>query len=486
MMSKKIGEKKEHFSIRKLTVGAASVLIGTSLYLGGQKPASVHADSDDGSAKVTAVKTDQTEQKTSLGTEKDSKTLDTDAAKTGTTPAVKEEIKTGVNENKKSATSEETKKGVQSPEQKEPAKAEIGDKNQKDDLNVLSKQILNKQVNTKKSKGQDADSILDECLKESTIRRKIILHKIDGTTSIIDQLGIFYLGEKYVKGKDYNGENGHIQQLYYVISSKLNDSAPTNQKEVYTLNLSDSVNKDEQILKFINKYDSEIINFPGLNIKQPGYKAIRITYNIQEDQWDDINSPKNNWQVLFNAKEVPDQKITNKTVVDQIVVVRYLGSQPTSPSINPNPGTNPAPTEPTQPSPQTKPQPTVAPVHPEKPNEPGNVKPKPEKPAAPSHRTNGSKNNNSGSVKPKAQKSPSKAPVSKSVKRANARIPEAVHTTSQTVAAKAQTPAARPAAKATLPQTSENNSLSKAAILLGGAAAVIGLIGLAATRKHIF
>lgn len=82
-MSQKIGEKKEHFSIRKLTVGAASVLIGTSLYLGGQKPATVHADPDDGSAKVTQVKTNQTEPETSLETKKNSETSDADVIKKG-------------------------------------------------------------------------------------------------------------------------------------------------------------------------------------------------------------------------------------------------------------------------------------------------------------------------------------------------------------------------------------------------------------------
>lgn len=32
--NEKIAERKDHFAIRKLTVGAASVLIGTSLWLG--------------------------------------------------------------------------------------------------------------------------------------------------------------------------------------------------------------------------------------------------------------------------------------------------------------------------------------------------------------------------------------------------------------------------------------------------------------------
>ena len=47
-------QRNNHFSIRKLTVGAASVLLGTSLYLGAQT-SQVHADTVKNDEQVTAV-----------------------------------------------------------------------------------------------------------------------------------------------------------------------------------------------------------------------------------------------------------------------------------------------------------------------------------------------------------------------------------------------------------------------------------------------
>ncbi|MDE7050187.1 MAG: YSIRK-type signal peptide-containing protein, partial [Lactobacillus sp.] len=40
----KFGDRKNHYSIRKLSVGAASVLIGATIYLGGVNAQTVHAD----------------------------------------------------------------------------------------------------------------------------------------------------------------------------------------------------------------------------------------------------------------------------------------------------------------------------------------------------------------------------------------------------------------------------------------------------------
>ncbi|MCZ3581971.1 YSIRK-type signal peptide-containing protein [Lactobacillus gasseri] len=38
MSSNMFGDKHNHYSIRKLSVGAASVLIGATIYLGGKRP----------------------------------------------------------------------------------------------------------------------------------------------------------------------------------------------------------------------------------------------------------------------------------------------------------------------------------------------------------------------------------------------------------------------------------------------------------------
>lgn len=500
-MSQKIGEKKEHFSIRKLTVGAASVLIGTSLYLGGQKPATVHADPDDGSAKVTQVRTDQTEQKTSLGVKKDSETSDADVNKKGTTSAGKEETHYGVNESKKNTASEETK-GVQSSEQKEPAKAETGDKTQKEHLNRIkgNKIQVNSSLkeNDKKSNSQqgldgpkDIDSIknvekiINKYLGTKGVNSPIIVNQIityhnpDGTENTIVRSAAFSLVIGEVKVNYPTNKYGYSYQLHYYAGRSLKGSNSYDYIQVLDPVLNTNGDEEgifDQIVKFKNDCDNQSVTLPSLGITQiKGYTAWSVS--------DTRESGKRELKAILNdAEEIPEWDINDNSIYQHIDIrYRPLPTLPTNPNNNPT-----EPTEPTQPTPQTKPQPTIAPVHPQQPNKPGsNVKPKPEKPAAPNHHTN-QHNNNSGSIKPKAQKMSSKAPLNKSVKRANIRIPKAAHTTTQTVAPKAQTPTVKKAAKAVLPQTGENNSLSKAAILLGGAAAVIGLIGLAATRKHIF
>lgn len=231
---------------------------------------------------------------------------------------------------------------------------------------------------------------------------------------------------------------------------------------------------------FNDKNVSEEISNLKDQINNASYEFDQYPIHAIKDYYDMVVTQEDYKNASYGKAYVPALSVNRNSIQKNIVDIFFFKNQPTQPQ-----QTEPEPTpQPTQAP--TQPQPTVAPVHPQQPNKPGsNVKPKPEKPAAPNHHTN-QHNNNSGSIKPKAQKMPGKAPLNKSVKRAKTRIPEAAHTTTQTVAPKAQTPTVKKAAKAVLPQTGENNSLSKAAILLGGAAAVIGLIGLAATRKHIF
>lgn len=50
MSSNMFGDKHNHYSIRKLSVGAASVLIGATIYLGGVNDQAVRADSINGDA----------------------------------------------------------------------------------------------------------------------------------------------------------------------------------------------------------------------------------------------------------------------------------------------------------------------------------------------------------------------------------------------------------------------------------------------------
>lgn len=438
-MSKKIGEKKEHFSIRKLTVGAASVLIGTSLYLGGQKPATIHADSDDGSAKVTEVKTDQTDQKGQPVTKQDTKISTAESSKTATTSGVKkEETKNSTDEN---AASEETNKGAKDSEQKE-------------------------------SDPTDPDEISDafkDYKVPVTIRRTIRYHDEKGKLIKTEHQKVtFSMFEYYQTIEDHYGKISYVPAFAY--------GARPGEKSAQTKIIADKTFDKGEFIKNVNEFKSEMdkgsYEFGDYQITPiPGYYDMVVT---QDDNGNPIGKP------VSHLLDIPALAV-NRNSINEIIDINFV-TQKTSPNSGGNNNNPTEPVEPTQPTSQTQPQPTVAPVHPEQPSEPGNVKPKPEKPAAPSHHTNGNRNNNSGSVKPKAQKMPSKAPASKTINRVS---PKAVKTT-QTVAPKAQTPAAKPANKAALPQTGENNSLSKAAILLGGAAAVIGLIGLAATRKHIF
>ena len=92
MSSNMFGDKHNHYSIRKLSVGAASVLIGATIYLGGVNAQAVRADSINGDA------TEQVEKKNEA---------DAKSAEVKTTEQKQENNKTAV-----SATNENAKQNV--------------------------------------------------------------------------------------------------------------------------------------------------------------------------------------------------------------------------------------------------------------------------------------------------------------------------------------------------------------------------------------
>ena len=64
MSSNMFGDKHNHYSIRKLSVGAASVLIGATIYLGGVNAQAVRADSINGDATEQEEKKNEADAKT--------------------------------------------------------------------------------------------------------------------------------------------------------------------------------------------------------------------------------------------------------------------------------------------------------------------------------------------------------------------------------------------------------------------------------------
>lgn len=487
-MKREIGEKKEHFSIRKLTVGAASVLIGTSLYLGGQKPVAVHADTDDSSAKVTEVKADQNGQKSKQSQPEDKK--DNTASGSGLTKAnvvmtAKNNKGTTIDKSKENSTSVEPKKDVQGSEQKKLSKEEEETvENDKKNTSEVSKENKSKTSNSTKKDNKNQKSNLDGPTDIDTINKieqlindnigkhsfpvnqTITYYYPDNSKENINQYGNFMITLQSVKIDDPSSLFKYGYKLLYFGGYELNGETSYIYNKLLEEDFHTNGGKDQilqQIKKFKDDCYNKTITLKGFNIKQiKGYTAWSVS-NTQE-------VGKNELKAIFkDVKNIPDWSINNGSLF-QNIEIRYRPEtvQPTSPQPD-----NPSQPQPTQAP--SQPQPTNAPVHPEQSNEPGNVKPKPEKPTAPHH-----PKSNNGTVKPKPQKAPSKTPARKAVAKP-------VVKTTTTVAPKAQTPAKKPAAaKAALPQTGENKSVSTAAILLGGAAVVVGLIGLAATRKHIF
>lgn len=92
MSSNMFGDKHNHYSIRKLSVGAASVLIGATIYLGGVNAQAVRADS------INGDDTEQVEKKNEA---------DAKSAEVKTTEQKQENNKTAV-----SATNENAKQNV--------------------------------------------------------------------------------------------------------------------------------------------------------------------------------------------------------------------------------------------------------------------------------------------------------------------------------------------------------------------------------------